>query len=402
MDDRFTVFKKLAFSTIIIAMTFLTGCQSQSTKPSDGMIPAQNNDGWPVADPRKEGFDEIFYRAMLQGLNDQTGGFAGVDSMVIARHGNLVFDYWNKTGLDQYDRTYGNRSEEIHSLQSASKSFMAVLIGIAIDEGYIQSVDQSIFEYIPRPVGMFTDFSIKQVLSMSMGKLWNEWAQSYNDPENILNEFNSQDYKDYGERILKLPQMKTPGKGFTYITPSTYLLSQVLESATKQSLKEYFYTKLIKPMQVGKIHMATINGKLNFGDGIFLSTRDAAKLGQLVLNEGSWNGNQLVSSRYINRMLSPVFSVTAFDPEYRTYYGHHWWIFERLFNGERIAIFAAIGNGGQYVVAVPKYDLVVAMTGYNYGRMPLDALNLVWNIIGHLQLNKSQQDNAFTVAPASK
>ncbi len=383
----------LQISTALLLVT-LSGCQS--IQSDNEISESSKEDGWLEASPAEQGFDPEFISNLSQNIINNQPGYQRINSLAVARNGYLIVDLWKKQQRDSQDISYGNPHIFAHSLQGASKGFLGVLVGIAIDEGYIRSLDQSIYDFVPKSEVALHDITIRQVLNMSMGKAWDEWSFSYASIENPLRRFNLEDKSTYLERVLDLRQIKTPGEEFNYFTPSTNLLAYIIQRAVGQPVANYFYEKMIKPMQAGDIHVITINQRPDFGTGLFMSTRDLAKLGQLILDGGQWQGQQMVSHQYINRMLTPIFPVNAFDENYRTYYGLHWWIIERKLGLERIAIFGVIGDGGQYVVAVPQYDLVIATNGNAYGEMPPDGLNLIWEIIVHLQ---EQKNKAVEVSP---
>lgn len=264
--------------------------------------------------------------------------FSNVDSMVVVKNGFIVKEAY-----------FGLYSEnDIHVLWSITKSITSILVGIAIEEGYIESIEENVLEYFSdREIANIDDrkesIKLKHLLMMSTGfdypgddAIWAGWMNAQNQVQYILD----------------LPMTTTPGSLFNYDTGGSHLLSAILEIATNKSTLEYAREKLFDPL--GITHFAWLHDKqgINFGGhGIYFEPRDIAKIGYLYLNNGTWENEQIVSDEWVK------YSTTTRWP-LNDYWGysHQWWS-HPIYDA-----FAAVGRFGQRIIVIPKHDLVVTFT----------------------------------------
>ncbi len=288
----------------------------------------------------------------IQDLNDslETTVF-----MVIKNDSILFEEYW-----------HGYSSDSLSNSFSMSKSWVATLIGVAIKEGKIESVDQRVCEFLPEFCGENEkDLSIKQLLTMSSGLNWTE--DYYNPIGQTAEAYYGTDLRDL---VINLKVMEESGKVFKYHSSCTQLLGFILEEATGKTISNYATEKLWRPM--GAKHSALWTTDTKNGDEkafccINSNARDFARLGKLYLDYGNWNGVQLIDSAFINDATSAA-NLLDEDGRLNTNYGYQFWLAER----QGFKLFYARGLWGQYVICIPELDMVVVRLGRKYGKYLAD------------------------------
>lgn len=243
---------------------------------------------------------------------------------------------------------------------SCTKSIVSILIGIAIDEGYIKSVNQSIGDFLPsfnkEPENKIT---IRNLLTMSSGSTWSE---SYSSPFSITTKGYYGD--NLREVVMNIKAKEEPGKVFEYRSGDTQLLSFILEKATGITISKYAEEKLWKPIQANNPALWSLDKK-NGDEKAFCcfntNARDIARIARLILNKGKWNGKQIVSEKYLTEATTPARDLINEDKNGQLdYYGYQFWIIER--NGEMIPYLR--GLKGQYVYAIPSKNAIIVRLGH--------------------------------------
>jgi CubicO group peptidase (beta-lactamase class C family) len=367
---------KLALS--ILALLLLVACGGGSSgsgapEPPEPAaytysVPANRADGWQVADISSEGFESQQIIDMMERVVSER--FEGLDSVTIVRNNKLLLYWFANRELDEFDDWIGNTNGERHVLHSTSKSFTSALVGIAIDQGYIDSTQVSfydLFDYTtysnwdPRKAEM----TLEDVLTMRLGLQWDEWTLPYTDTENDLVAL-TRAHLDWAKALLDLPMVNDPGAVFVYNTAATNALGQAVQNATGMPLAEFANVNLFYPMQITDAEWSTTPVNLPVGgSGLFLRTRDLVKFGQLYLDNGSWQGQQLISADWIADSVVRRVDISSWA-RFSEAYGFQWWLDDFHYNGETIEAWVTSGYGGQYMFVVPSLDLVVGFTGHNY------------------------------------
>lgn len=267
-------------------------------------------------------------------------------ALLLLKDGTIAFEqYWNGYGPDAYSNSF-----------SVAKSIVSLLVGIAIQNGEIQSLDDPIGHYLPHYAGQ--PATIRHLLMMSSGL---DWDESYASPFSVTTK------AYYGENLRELMNglsiVETPGVQWNYQSGNTQLLAMVLERATGLSLSEYASQMLWKPIGASKDGLWSLDQT----DGIekayccFNSNaRDFARLGQLVLDSGQWQGNQVVPKPYLRKALSPQTQLKDETGKPVDFYGYHWWLVP--YNGELIPY--ARGILGQYIFIFPRERAVLVRLGH--------------------------------------
>lgn len=243
---------------------------------------------------------------------------------------------------------------------SSTKSIVGLLVGVAIDEGKIRSLDEPVGNYIPAfNEGKKRNITIRHLLTMSGGLSWDEAYASL---------FSVTTHGYYGDDLYDLVTgldvIEEPGRQFSYRSGDTQLLAFVVEAATGKSISDYAAEKLWRPMQACRDAYWLLDRK--GGDEkafccFHTSAREVARFARLMLHEGNWNGRQLISREYMREATSPA---TYIQNQWGTgpldYYGFQIWIMH--YKGQVNPYFR--GMLGQYIIAIPERDAIVVRLGH--------------------------------------
>jgi CubicO group peptidase (beta-lactamase class C family) len=255
---------------------------------------------------------------------------------MIVRHGQVA--------LEQYFGSAGpNTRREIYSV---TKSFMATLIGIAIDQGLIQDVNTPVLSFFPErsvqnPSPEKDSMTLKHVLTMSTGFRWSE---------NDINRMYSS--PDWTQFMLDLPVVEKPGTRFNYCTGCSHLLSAILAQATGMDARSFAEQFLFEPLGIRNAQWLTSSEGLPIGGwGLQLTTPDLARLGYLYLRRGVWDTRLLLSNYWIQAATFPYIQADA-----QQNYGYQWWIRPSIHG------YAALGRDGQMIAVTAEKDMVIVFT----------------------------------------
>ena len=355
----------------IILCTMVFACGSSS--PPEPLIyeyqtPVNKNDGWQVAHASDHDVTASILENMMNAIRQ--GQFTKIDSVLIVRNNYLVFDELIRTQLDSRDSYIGNSDLNVHSAQSVTKSFASALVGIAIDKNYIESTDAKFYDFFQNYPSFENwdesknQINLENVLTMQHGWQWDEWSYPYSDSRNSLGEI-YRNHPDHVKGLLDLPMATSPGSTFAYSTIASVALGGAVENATGLQLEDFADQYLFLPLGINShIWDFTPAGRAHTGGGLWISSRDMAKLGQLFLQQGNWNGEQLISTEWVD--ISTQAHVTL-NYSHSDNYGYQWW--DKTFNlsdGRSIYTYSAQGNGGQFIYVIPELNSVVVFTGSNY------------------------------------
>ena len=283
----------------------------------------------------------------IKPINDKLGTVA---YMVIKNDSIIFEEYWNGYSADSSSNSF-----------SMAKSWTSTLVGIAIKEGKIEGINQKACDFLPEFCeGDNSKITIKHLLTMSSGL---DWDEDYHDPLGQTAE--AYFAPNLKEKMMRLKAVETPGEIFKYHSSCSQLLAFIVESAAGKSVNEYTSEKLWKPM--GAKHPALWNTDAKRGDEkafccINSNARDFARLGKLYLNQGNWNGTQLLDSNYVKEVTS-VANLLDEDGNKNVNYGYQFWIANR----KGLDVYYTRGLWGQYVICIPEKDMIVVRLGGNYG-----------------------------------
>ena len=280
--------------------------------------------------------------------------------LLILKDGRLVYE----------DYRLGNDETTQSVSWSVCKSFVSALVGIAIGEGAIGSVEDPVTRYAPELAGSAYDaVRLKDVLQMSSGARWNE---DYSDPESDINRFgrmlaSGTSFDDFAAGCVG---EKPPGIFNRYNTTDTHVLGMVVRNATERSLTDYIREKLWEPlgMEADGFWIVDTKGAEFAGGGLNAVLRDYAKLGLLYLNGGVFDGAQIVPASWVRDSTTPdaphVMPGVRASADLPWGYGYQWWV------PNDSGAYCAIGIYGQFIYVDPKARVVIAKTSAfrDYGR----------------------------------
>lgn len=327
-------------------------------------VPAATNDGWEVADARELGIDVTRWESNVQNIIDDVDQFHFVDSILIAKNNQLLLEQNFRYALDFTDGWANNNDVRLHVINSVTKSVVSALIGIAIDQGHIIDENVLVHDYFrhKQPIANWSNdkanITLKNWLTMRHGYEWNEWNVNYLDSSNLNSRMNNS--ADPIQFLLDRPMNATPGETFAYSTGVSFGLGRLLEHATGQSVTQFMESNLFGPLGINNYTFWALDGQLHTGSALYLSTRDLAKFGQLFLDEGRWQDEQVISESWVLQSTSPHYQGDTFN------YGYQWWLTDFNVNGVMVNSIYAAGFGGQYIFLFQELDAMVVFTGDTY------------------------------------
>jgi CubicO group peptidase (beta-lactamase class C family) len=308
---------------------------------------------WQYENPENLGFNA----EQLNGIDKEIKlKYKNLNSILIVRKGYIVFEkYYNNSSPDT-----------AHNVASVTKSFISALIGIAIDKGYIKSIDQKILDFFPEFQTEPTDFqkriiTIRHILTMTAPFAWQTGASGF-EP---LNRFRKQ--KNWINFILSILGKNGNLGKFKYSSLGAHLLSAIISITTGMSAREFANKYLFEPLGINLIpdyKMSSFSiddvfgknikgwfndpqGYTSGGWGLTITARDMARFGYLYLNQGNWDGKQIISKQWIQ-------DSTEMN---ENKYGYFWW----LFNIDNHTAYTAAGAGGNHIFCIPHKDLIVVI-----------------------------------------
>jgi CubicO group peptidase (beta-lactamase class C family) len=272
-----------------------------------------------------------------------------VHSLLIVRNGYIVTDAY----------FYPFAEETLHNTFSVTKSITATLIGIALERGYIESIEQPVLEFFPERTVANLDankqaMTLEDLLTMQTG------FDFISMPEDTAWKMvlTSDDWVQF---TLDLPMQEEPGTFFAYCSPGSHLLSAIIQQTTGMSALDFASECLFSPLGISDVGWPSDPQDITHGmSDLHLSPHDMAKIGCLYLNNGSWDGRQIVPAEWVTAATK---AHVDFDNNRGSYgsqendhgYGYQWWI--------KPDQYSAVGHGGQYIVVSPDRNLVVVLTG---------------------------------------
>lgn len=304
---------------------------------------------WPTAKPSDVSInDKPLYKANAR---IRRGKYHLVDSLLVVRHGKLVFEqYYNK----------GSQTRP-HRLASAGKSLLSTLIGIAIDQGVIKSVDEKYYDYFDTFYPRLDNWderkstlSLHHLLTMRAG--WD--CQIMRRGKRCGHQMEKKERREALKWLLDRPMKYAPGDVMQYTDAAVHALDILLVLAKGQATELSFQQDILAPMGISSAYHNA------------LTSRQMAMFGQLFLNKGRWNGKQIISQAWVDKSTSPIYPFSSRKSSSTVGYGYFWWVAKfHTKTGLEIDGYYAAGNGGQYIVVLPELDMVVVITGSNYDQL---------------------------------
>lgn len=375
--------KKLLLITIAAVLigvgVYLAITLSKPSIPYIYQPPENINDGLDVGTLEEVNIDLELIEKAVNNIN--RGKYREVHSVLIFKDGKLVLEEYFEGHKYQWDgpNHHGelvtwNRSM-LHDIKSDTKSVVSICIGIAIDKGFIESVHQSIFDYLPEHQHLNTDgkdrITIEHLLTMTSGLEWNEWSAPLSSRDNDIIEIWFQDAeegKDPLTSILEKPLVDEPGTSFTYSGGNTIVLGEIIRNATNMYIDEFSTRYLFEPLGIDASNWTVryTNGVIEAAGSLEIKPRAMVKIGVTFLNDGVWNGEQIVSEEWVEKSATPYADNKGIDipgtDKRNVGYSYSWWTKEY----PESDMFSAGGWGGQDIFVFPRLNAVVVTTGGTY------------------------------------
>ncbi len=307
--------------------------------------PLKLNDGLEIGDIQEAGIDTTLLYQMMDDIRENRDY---IHSVLIVKDGKLVFEEY----MNGWDPA------RLHRVQSVTKSFTSTVVGFAVEEGLIESVDDPVSQYLPEYSSLFDSsknkVTIRHLLTMSAGFKWNERETYYADPSKCDPHI-AEAGEDYIRYVLEKSIVTEPGTVWYYNSGYPNILGYIVEKESGENILEFTYGRLFEPLGIERCCWMPIVGEDRPGcaGGLRLTSRDLAKYGCLYLDNGVWQGKQIISREWIEDSTRG-----HLDAEEGKRYGYLW---STIHAGGHDVIFAS-GTGGQYVACVPETNAVVVTT----------------------------------------
>ncbi|OJJ15253.1 hypothetical protein BKI52_38200 [marine bacterium AO1-C] len=278
-------------------------------------------------------------KGSLQEINQQAGKVEALKSFLISKKGKLIGEFYFR----------GHSQNELAHLRSATKSIISLLIGIAVDQQKIQSIDDPINKYLKGVPGIearHAKITVRHLLTMTSGFRWDESSAAIYDRWVMS--------RRPIRFLLDRKIVDTPGKKFEYNSAGTHLLSVILTKATGESTLKFAQRYLFTPLGIEKVRWGKLGGYYNGGAGLELMPQDMVKLGKLLLHQGKFQGKTVISKQWMQASIKDQVVVKN-----KGSYGLLWWIAQ-----EKERLVAALGYGGQMIIVFPASEVVLVTTAY--------------------------------------
>lgn len=330
--------------------------------PASVAAPTADSEDWPTASLSDSGLGAEKLAALATDV--RAGKFVKIGSVLIARHGRLV-----------YEEYFDGTADSLRDTRSATKSVTDMLVGIAIDERKLSGVDARVLDLLPElkkrmqnPDPRKGRITVEDFLTMSSPLECDDWndASRGNEERMYLVE-------DWAQFVLDLPirgrmylgEAPPPapfGRNFSYCTGGVFVLSEVLQRVTGMRTDHYAAEKLFEPLNIRNVEWVySPRGIPQTGGGLRLTSRELLKLAQLYLNGGRWQGTPIVSEAWVKASTTPHAQIDD-----STNYGYLWWLKSFGPANQQFPAYFMSGNGGNKIVAIPQLDIAVVITSTNY------------------------------------
>ena len=345
---------------------------------------------WPRSTPEKEGLIAAPLTALVDTI--KAGKYGNVDRLVVIRNGKLVLserfprDYneisrgkRNAIGCgvdactdssEMHEFNYLNprwhpfyQGRDVHTLQSVTKSVSATLIGVAIERGEIKSVNEPLLSFFDKYDLSKVDPRLRKatlldLLTMRSGIEWHEMDRPLDETNTTLQLERSQDWITF---TLNQPMDAEPGTKWAYNSGGSALMAEIIRKSTGQQIDKYAEKYLFGPLGIRDYHWKkTPTGHPDTEGGLYLEAEDLARIGQLYLNDGVWNGKRILRAGWAKEATARLVTNVAANPA-SPGYGYQWWRYDR----RGADVWAGNGFGGQFIIVVPAHNIVAVTNSWN-------------------------------------
>lgn len=338
-------------------------------RPWTYTVPAERDDGWRVADLNDAGFEKAKIADFLERV--ARGKHNDIHSLVIVRDGKLVLEeYFAGRGKFRGPVIADIFRDRVHHLASTTKTVLSSLVGIAIDQGFIQGVEDPIYRYLPSYAPLLNEekkkIRVKHMLTMTPGFEWDQFGSGPR-PNDSQAMWNCGDVVQY---VLNKRLEAEPGLKFKYSNGVPTVMGVILKNASGLEVGVFAESRLFQPLGISKYLWTSYpDGSVETDGGLALRPRDLAKIGQLYLNEGTWNEARIVSADWVRESTRERLRF-GFGGFKEWGYGYYWMQTGYHARGREIRSYFHSGDGGQLLSVFPDLNMVIVFTAGNYGTIP--------------------------------
>jgi len=327
----------------LLCSKFMFGCVSDDPFKFPGTtVPAALDDGWDVGSPEDVGISQTDLDEVYADFVSEDN-YLNARSLLVVKDGTLIFE--------AYCRDPEDRNRYAH-VASVTKSITSLVFGMVRSDGYIDSLDQTLYSIIPDkfPSGNTKrGITLRHLLTMTSGLEF--------DNDDFSLEIYGDQPNDPVKYILNKPLYARPGDEFYYRDADPHLIGYAIQRLTGRSLALWAEARLFSPLNIKDYywefdHTGTAMGAF----GAHLKPRDLAKIGQLMLDDGRWKGIQVVDSEWISISTSEQIATDYNTDPHVYFYGFYWWVLPRW------QAFSAWGAGGNYIFVMPAKNMIIVMT----------------------------------------
>ncbi len=313
---------------------------------------------WRTSSPPAQGLNAAILSALVNRIRQRQ--IRDLDSLLIVRNGHLV--------VEEYFNGWG--PNDLHTLQSDTKSVTSLLTGIAIQQGKLPGVSARAIDYFSeyQPISNLdarkSALTVQDLLTMRTGMDWSE-ANYNGSPLQRMNEC----LCNWLRFVVDWAMREQPGTRFEYNSGGVIMLGGVVQKAVGLRVESFAQQYLFGPLGITRFNWYPGQGNsvVHTGGGLYLRPRDMAKLGYLLLRNGRWDNRQVVSDEWLQESMRHWLSYASTFAGHPLGYGYLWWLLSLDgadgAQGPEFDIYTAAGAQDQWIFAVPKYDLVVVVTG---------------------------------------
>ena len=338
--------------SILPTLTFCKGEVQEKEIPSE-----VNSSSLPRSTPEAQGISSDTVINLIHEIEN-----SGIEfhSLMLVRNGYVIAEGW----------WYPYAADLKHQLYSLSKAFTSTGVGLAVKEDLL-TVEDKVISFFPDQLPdeiseNLESMKVKHLLTMSVGHETDTTGQLRDDPQG-----------DWVKKFLSLPIANKPGSVFLYNTGATFMLSAIVQKITGEKLIDYLKPRLFEPLHIeGMDWLESPSGINTGGYGLRVKTEDIAKLGQLYLQKGKWDGKEILTEEWVNTATSKQIESSGSNPndpptsDWDQGYGYKFWMC-------RPGGYRADGAFGQYSIVNPERNLVVAITEQSFDMQA--SMNLIWD-----------------------
>ena len=339
--------------------------------PQENNQRPENDEGITVASMADAGIDSTVINKIDTAITN--GTYPNIHSLLIARNNKLVYEHYWPGKDESWGQDLGIRvqaKDSLHDIRSISKSVVSACVGIAIQQGKIKSTDQRVFDFFPEykklDTGLISSLTIKHLLTMSSGLVWNEEVP-YDNPENSeIRMIRSPNPIEY---VLSQPMEFPPGISWKYNGGTTQLLAAIIEKTTGKKIDDFAKEYLFQPLGITRSEWIKYPGTdlPAAASALRLRSRDLLKFGLLYNQNGVWQGKEIIDPKWIEESFQSHVQRPGGGS-----YGYQFWLWQDTIKNKPVPMVACIGNGDQRIFIDKTNDLVVVTNAGNYNKWDIE------------------------------